>query len=299
MERKLKITIITVCFNMEKYIRATLESILSQDYPNLEYIVLDGGSTDDTLAILSEYKGRISEIISEKDEGQYHAIQKGMDMATGDIVAWLNADDIYMPWTFSLVNKLFSKYENINWIIGRQAFINSNGDCCGISGNTAGHPRNFIKNGLFRSHLGGYLQQENMFWRRSLWSRSGGLNLSLKLAADFDLWRRFAQQTDLVSVSVPLAAWRKRSGQRSTANHQLYEDEVEQVCRNGRKPSKLWDRLARQGLIQRCLCRLFLWRKVRVISYSRDHSDWLLRKMWRPVSRANFSGLLLEAQMKH
>ena len=96
----LKISIIVPCYNMEQYIEETLISILNQKYENLELIIVDGLSSDNTLNIISKYEKQISLLISEKDNGQYNAINKGMSFATGDILAWLNADDIYFPWTF-------------------------------------------------------------------------------------------------------------------------------------------------------------------------------------------------------
>ena len=91
-----KVSIITVCFNSETTIRDTLESVLSQDYPNIEYIIIDGGSTDKTLVIIKEYKDRIAQIISEKDRGIYDAMNKGIQLATGEIVGMLNSDDTYI-----------------------------------------------------------------------------------------------------------------------------------------------------------------------------------------------------------
>ena len=93
----LKISIISVCYNMAEYIEQTIQSVLSQTYDNVEYIVIDGGSTDGTIDIIHKYRESISIFVSEPDEGQYDAINKGFKLASGDIVAWLNADDIYFP----------------------------------------------------------------------------------------------------------------------------------------------------------------------------------------------------------
>ena len=103
-----KVSIITVCFNSETTIRDTLESVLSQDYPNIEYIIIDGGSTDKTLVIIKEYKDRIAQIISEKDRGIYDAMNKGIQLATGEIVGMLNSDDMYFnnSSVTTLINKL-------------------------------------------------------------------------------------------------------------------------------------------------------------------------------------------------
>jgi len=132
-----------------------------------------------------------------------------------------------------------------------------------------------------------------MFWRRSLWEKVGGFDLNLKYAADFKLWTEFAKHADLVGVSVPLAAFRWRPGeQRSSCR--IYDEEVLQVCQGLKAPPLLWDALTKRGLKLRCLCRLAIWKKCRVIAYSNENQEWVLRQLRRPVSRASLSGLLLE-----
>lgn len=123
IKHPLKISIITPCYNMEKFIEGTILSVLNQNYPNLEYIIIDGASTDRTLEIIEKYKDRISLIISEPDKGMYDAINKGLSRATGDIMAYINADDQYLPGTLSLVNRLFSKFKNVDWISGVPTFM--------------------------------------------------------------------------------------------------------------------------------------------------------------------------------
>ena len=119
---------------MEKYLEQTILSIISQDYPNLEYIIVDGGSTDHTMDIINKYKSKISIIISEPDNGMYDAINKGIESSTGDILAWLNADDIYFPWTLSMVAKVFSENNEISWIRGIPAFLDESG--CNVKSKT-------------------------------------------------------------------------------------------------------------------------------------------------------------------
>ena len=280
---------------MEHHIEATIRSVVGQQYPNLEYIVIDGASTDRTPAILKKYANCIDVLVSEPDDGQYHAIQKGMGHATGDIMAWLNADDIYMPWTLSIVSEVFEKFPDVDWIIGLPSFLNEKGQCVSIHSNVAAYPQHYIRNGWYRGHLAGYLQQESMFWRRSLWEKAGGLDLSLDMASDFKLWSVFAQHSELVPISVPLAAFRRRPGeQKSSANREAYDQEVMNICSELPTPPALWDKVARQGVAARSFCRSLIWKQTRVIAYSEVAHEWKKIPLVRPVSRVSFGHLLLE-----
>lgn len=293
---KPKISIITSCYNIEHYISATIRSVIAQQYSNLEYIVLDGASTDGTLGLINKYSNEISTIISEPDNGQYHAIQKGFDLCTGDIMAWLNADDTYLPWTFSLVADIFSKFAEVDWIIGLPAFLNKKGQCIRTSDIAASYPRKFIKNGWYRAHLAGYLQQESMFWRRSLWEKAGGLDLNLNYAADFKLWTEFAKYAELTAVSVPMSAFRYRPNeQKSSTGLQYYEKEVEHVCEGLPPPPAIWDKIASLGIRPRSLCRLAVWKKSPVIAFSYKNNKWMQNNYTRPISRSCLSGLMLDS----
>jgi len=256
-----KISVVTACYNQENTVQSTILSILDQEYGNLQYIFVDGASTDKTLEIAESHSDKIDVLISEPDDGQYHAIQKGFAAADGEIMAWLNGDDIYHSWTLSVVEEIFRENPDVDWII----------------------------------HLAGFLQQESMFWRKSLWDKSGGLDLSLDLAADFKLWTQFAKFSDLVAVSVPLAAFRVSPGeQRSSLARGDYEKEVGKVCSSLDSPSYLWDKIARKGVVWRSACRLVFWKKAKTIAFSESRNRWILNFSYRPVSRASWAGLLLE-----
>lgn len=294
-----KISIVTACFNMAQYIEGTIRSIVGQGYPNLEYIIIDGGSTDGTADVIDRYTDKINVVIREPDDGQYHAIQKGMALATGEVMAWLNADDIYCPWTLSLVGEIFKEFPDVDWIIGLPCYLNNADQCVKVSNTQSAYPQKYIRNGWFRSYLAGYLQQESMFWRRSLWEKVGGLDLSFKYAADFKLWTEFARKSDLVSVSVPLAAFRVRPGeQKSSLGRDIYEEEVHRVCQDLKTPPIVWNAIAKRSLRLRCLCRLAIWKKCRVIAYSQEREEWVLRTLFRPLSRASLSGLILESSIR-
>lgn len=294
-----RISIVTACYNMADYIEQTIRSVVSQGYPNLEYIVIDGGSTDGTTNIIDRYSDKISVAISEPDDGQYHAIQKGIEKSTGDIMAWLNADDMYYPWALSIVGEVFEKFPDVDWIIGLPSHINAAGQCIRMSNAVAAYPRHYIRNGWFRKELANYLQQESMFWRRSLWNKVGGFDFTLKLAADFNLFTEFARYRDLVAISVPLAAFRRRPGeQKSSYQKKAYFEEVDRVCERRNSPPRLWNVLAKRSLRLRMLLRLLIWKKCQVIVYSTEREEWVLRTLRRPLSTNSLISLLLENSIR-
>jgi glycosyltransferase involved in cell wall biosynthesis len=294
-----RISIITPCYNMEKYIEQTMRSVFAQDYPDLEYIVVDGGSTDGTMDIINKYKSRISLIINEPDSGMYDAINKGFKSSTGEILAWLNADDIYFPWTLSAVAKAFSENNEIKWIRGIPAFLDESGDLNNIYNNISAAPKNFIKNGWFREGVFGFLQQESIFWKRSLWEKSNGLNLSYTIAADFELWTRFAEYAELVSVGLPLAAFRKRSQSKSVLQKQKYSDEVNHICGAKKKFFLPLIAFSKYSKTTNFILRLLIWRKVPVYYYCVSIKKWIFQYKIRPISNISFSQLLLENNSKN
>jgi len=255
----------------------TIESVLSQNYASLQYIVIDGGSNDGSIDVISEYSSEIDVFISEPDKGQYFAINKGMSYAKGDVCAWLNADDVYMPWTFKVVNELFSQ-EKIDWLIGRMAFMNKDGVLKRTANKDSAKPRSIINKGLFMSGAYGPLQQESMFWRKSLWDKNNGLNTSLALAADYDLWIRFSRYADLNSVNVPLAAFRMTGNNRSFVGSEQYIDEV---INDVKSTTLSW--LEKKIVCLKSpyislLMRLFAFAPLLSYSYSDSKNKWVLKK---------------------
>lgn len=292
MSSDLSISVVTSCYNGEKYIEETIRSVINQQYPNLQYILVDGGSTDNTMKIVEKYKNNIDIIISEPDDGQYHGIMKGLQLAKGDILAWLNADDIYYPWTFSLINKIFQKFPDVHWIIGLPTYSNNYGECIKVCSATPSYPRSYIRKGFFRYPLAGYLQQESMFWRKSLWDEAGGLNLKFPYVADYELWTRFAKKADLVAITVPLACFRQTPGEQRSSINSYYDNEIAQVAKEISPPPHIWQYLAEKGIIWRFICRLMIWKKSRFIGYSANKKDWILKNTLRPISKASIQELI-------
>ncbi len=220
-----KITIITPVFNQVKYIERAIRSVIDQNYPNLEYIIVDGGSTDGTMEIVKKYSDSISKIISESDKGIYYALEKGFQCSTGEIMAWINSDDMYHKKSLFTVAEIFEKFSEVEFLMGQKTTYDEN-DRCFVK-----PLRNWSKYDFYihRSNWG--IQQESTFWRRSLWERSGRfINTKYKLAGDCELWTRFLinANTKLYMTNALLGGFRVRENQLSM-NSELYTNEVLEI----------------------------------------------------------------------
>ncbi|MCL2380193.1 MAG: glycosyltransferase [Treponema sp.] len=227
-----KISIITPCFNSGRFLEETIQSVLDQKYPNLEYIIIDGGSTDNTLDIIKKYEEKLTYWISEKDEGMYDAIQKGFDKSTGEILAWINSDDLYHKKSLFIIAELFSKFEKIQWLVGASTFY----DECG-RGIIAKQSRKFTKYDFL---LGDYkfIQQESCFFRKALYEKAGSyVDKNLKYAGDFELWFRFFQYEKLYVVDALIGGFRVRSSnQLSLEGFPKYLEEAENILKTRKIP---------------------------------------------------------------
>lgn len=184
-----RISIVTPSFNQAPYIEATIRSLLDQRYPNLEYIIIDGGSDDGSAEMIERYSDHLAYWVSEPDDGQTDALIKGFRRATGEIMGWLCSDDLHEPNTLWEVAETFMR--NPQWQVAY-------GDSVWIDG--AG---NFIKpkkeiafNRFVWMYDHNYLPQPSTFWRRELYERVGGLDARWNLAMDADLWIRFAEHAE-------------------------------------------------------------------------------------------------------
>jgi glycosyltransferase involved in cell wall biosynthesis len=247
-----KISIVTPSFNQGLYIEEAIRSVLLQNYPNLEYIIIDGNSTDQSIEVIKSYEAQLTYWVSESDDGQYDAINKGISKTTGEIMAWINSDDKYTPWAFSIVGEIFSRFPQIEWLTTGCALHWDHAGRAVSSHHKGGYNRlaffkgaNLPGKNWFSS---GWIQQESTFWRRSLWDRAGGsLDASLKLAGDFELWSRFFSETDLYTVLTPLGGFRIHSQQKTASRMTEYVAEAEKVMRkHGGQPSGMIESVARQ-----------------------------------------------------
>jgi glycosyltransferase involved in cell wall biosynthesis len=229
-----RISIVTPSFNQGSFLRETMQSVLSQGYPDLEYVVVDGGSTDDSPGIIRQHEKHLAWWVSEKDAGQYDAINKGFARTTGEVMAWLNSDDKYTPWALTVVGEIFAQLPEVQWLT---TLLPLHWDARGIP--TKCKPvRGYTRDGFFRGqHLQrpgewdkAFIQQESTFWRRSLWERAGGnIDATLQLAGDFELWAKFYRHTDLYGVPLPLGGFRMHGDQKTARRMEGYLKEAEAV----------------------------------------------------------------------
>lgn len=233
---RIGISIVTPSFNRVRFLKDAMDSVINQAYPNLEYVVVDGGSKDGSAELIEGYSTRLTSWSSEPDLGQYYAINKGFARTTGEVMGWLNSDDLHLPWALSVVADLFEAFPQVEWVTSAFPLIwNERGQAIACS-----HRQGYSKDGFRRGeylptgkgYSTGFIQQESTFWRRSLWERVGGnLDISYRVAADFDLWMRFSEHAELHAIEVPLAGYRIHGEQRTVKEKEEYLREAEKSLR--------------------------------------------------------------------
>lgn len=198
------VSIVTPSYNQGKFIRETIASVLSQDYDNLEYIIIDGGSTDNTLDIIKEYDGRIT-YITEKDNGQSDAINKGFKMAHGEIVAWLNSDDVYEPHCISRAIEEFEKNPKLGLLYGEGYIIDELSNKVRVFEHTQEFDYWKLVN------FWDYIMQPATFFKKEMLQKVGYLDVNLHYCMDWDLWIRLAAVSEVKYIPELLACSREYS----------------------------------------------------------------------------------------
>ena len=197
------ITLVTPVLNCAAYIEQTIQSVISQHYPNLEYFIIDGGSTDGTLEIIQAYAKEITGWISEPDSGMYDALNKGFAKSSNEIMGWISGTDILHPGGLFVVGSVFRAFPDVEWITGTPTVVDESG------ATTEVRPLPHWSRVRFLAGANKYIQQESTFWRRSLWEKAGGyVDASRRIASDFELWVRFFRHARLYSVSALIGAYR-------------------------------------------------------------------------------------------
>jgi len=219
-----KISLVTPSLNQGQFIEETIQSVLSQNYPNLEYIVMDGGSTDNTLAVLKHYSNQLK-WVSEKDTGQTNAINKGLRMASGEILAYLNADDLLLPGTLTKVATLFTEHPKAMWVTGQCREIRKLITAYKNLWLRLSHPAILL--------ITDYISQPATFWRASVMPEMGCFDESLHYVMDYEYWLRLYAKYPPLFTREYLAAFKihLQSKTTSTGHKNVFIDEERVIIR--------------------------------------------------------------------
>ena len=225
------ISIITPSLNQGKFIEETILSVLSQDYPCLEYLVMDGGSSDNTIMVLEKYSEKIK-WISEPDSGQTNAINKGFQLTNGSVVGYLNADDILLPGSLWEIAKTFTDHPDTMWVTGKCRIINEKNN--EIRKLITGY-KNILRwfGGFSLLVMTNYISQPSTFWRREVLAEAGFLDENLHYVMDYEYWLRLYSRYSPVFIPDYLASFKihQSSKTTSTGHRNVYIEEEKYVIR--------------------------------------------------------------------
>ena len=221
------VSIVTPSFNQARYLETTIGSVISQDYSRLEYIIVDGGSTDGSAGIIKKYESKLAWWVSEKDRGQTDAINKGFAGAKGEILAWLNSDDTYEPGAISSAVNVLLAHPEVGLVYGDANYINVDGS---IIGRFPAAQTDLAR--LRRGYV--HIPQQTAFFRAGLWRAVGPLDPSFYFAMDYDLWVRLALRSQVKYVPQTWADFRLHtSGKTISADDRCWPEMLRVHYRDG------------------------------------------------------------------
>jgi glycosyl transferase family 2 len=269
-----RITLVTAVYNGARYIEDTIRSIVEQGYPNLEYIIVDGGSTDGTVEIIRQYEKNVTWWVSQPDKGVYDALNTGFAQARGEIMGWLNASDMMHNKGLFVVGSVFAGLPEVEWITGRPTKFSP----AGMTVKVWPVPR--WSRMRFLAGANKYIQQESTYWRKSLWDRAGGrVEASLRAEGDFELWVRFFRHARLYSVDAFIAGYRAHEGALSSSNMEMYDGTCDAISDRelqslrGARGAKVFRRISR--LVKTIPKVRGLWQRAAVRAlYKLPGADW-------------------------
>ena len=221
-----KISVITPSYNQAKFIEQTIRSVLLQGYPKLEYIIIDGASSDGSVEIIRKYEPWLTYWVSEPDKGQSHAINKGFERATGDVLCWLNSDDFYMPGALWAVGRRLAASGGDHAIVGHCLKIFADGAPTEL---LEGKYEN--RRSLLRFWKGYRMHQPSVFWRREVSERIGWLDERLDLIMDFDYWARIAAYYDFANIDRVLSCCNYHDAAKTSDNCVGYHQDLKKYAR--------------------------------------------------------------------
>ena len=251
-----RVSIVTPSFNQAQYIESTIQSVLVQDYPQIEYLIVDGSSTDNTVDIIKKYQGQLAWWVSEKDQGQTDAINKGFARASGDILAWINSDDTYEPGAVRLAANYLMEHPEVGMVYGDCNFINAEGRVIGRFASAQTNYR-MLRQGYV------HIPQQTMFFRGELWRQVGPLDPSFYFAMDYDLWTRISARTGIKYIPQTWANFRLHTtGKTIVADNRCWPEMIRVHYRDG---GSFFSIIVAKYYIRRLIAPLWNWRRRRML----------------------------------
>lgn len=220
----MKFSIVTPAYNMQEWIAETIDTVLSQEGDfEIEYIVMDDESKDGTRAVAEAYAERVKrgayqlrcrgatmEVVSQENTGMYEAVNRGFARATGDVYAWINADDLYHPGAFETMRRVFEQHPHVEWVKGITDTLNEDGTQ--RTGVMKLYRQDWLAAGVYGQESY-FVEQDSVFWRAALWKKVAPMPAHYRSAADYWLWIQMAKHASLWSVNARISLFRKREGQ--------------------------------------------------------------------------------------
>lgn len=250
------VSIVTPSYNQARFIEGTIRSVLSQEYPQIEYLIVDGGSTDHTVDIIRRYADRLTWWVSEKDRGQTDAINKGFARARGEIFAWINSDDTYEPGAVSAAVEFMQNHPEVGMVYGDCNYIDGQGEVIGRFRSMQTSYRR-IRQGY------NHIPQQTMFFRAELWKELGPLDPSFHFAMDYDLWTRISARSEIKYVPQTWANFRLHiSGKTLMADDRFWPEMLRIHYRDG---GSFFSLIVARYYLRRLLGPLLNWRRRKLI----------------------------------
>lgn len=250
------VSIVTPSFNQARFLETTIQSVLSQEYARIEYIVVDGGSTDGSVEIIRKYASRLSGWVSEKDHGQTDALNKGFGRANGQILAWLNSDDTYAPGAVTAAVRAFDASPDCGLIYGDANYIDEGGR---VIGKFPAAQTDFVR--LRQGYV--HVPQQAAFFRADLWRSLGPLDASLYFAMDYDLWLRIAQRARVKYVAETWANFRLHRAAKTIAEDDRCWPEMLRI--HYRDGGTFFSVIVAKYYLRKLLAPIWNWRRRRLL----------------------------------
>jgi glycosyltransferase involved in cell wall biosynthesis len=255
------VSIVTPSYNQARFLPATIESVLGQTYPNIEYIIIDGGSSDGSLQVIQSYADRLVYWVSEPDQGQTDGINKGFARANGQVLAWLNSDDTYQPNAVAEAVDYLSLHPQVGMVYGQASFIDEHGRQIGrFPAAQTDYQR------LRRGYV--HIPQQAAFWRAELWQQVGPLDPSYYFAMDYDLWLRLAKVSKMQHVPRLWANFRLHSGAKTIAEDDRCWPEMIRI--HYRDGGSRFSIITAKYVLRRLLAPLVTWRRRRRVRQAEE-----------------------------